>query len=146
MKRTFTFSTIRMVFSWYLMLITHQSFASNLGIECPAQIPIEHIQIGGSTEAWIPQIRSPMPLTGAGFMQAPPEKMAYLKPTSTKDQKNSTTVIWKFEGDYPLGKWLTCDYANGAVSMSKEIDKTVTECAVTYEKKNKNRLITVNCK
>lgn len=137
---------IRMAFPCCFILVTHQSLASNPGIDCPTQLPIENIKIDAATESWVTRIKSPMPLTAAGFMQASPEKMAYLKPSSTKNQKNGTTVIWKFEGEYPLGKWLTCDYANGLVSISKEIDKTVEECSVIYEKKNKKSLVAVSCK
>jgi hypothetical protein len=146
MKHIGDFSMIRMIFSWCCMMLAHQVFAANQVIECPAQMPIKNIQINDGVDSWIQQIKSPMPLTGAGFMQAPPEKMAYLKPSSTNDSKNRTTVIWKFEGDYPLGKWLTCDYSDGVGSMSKEIDRNVTECVVTYAKnKDKNRHVSVSC-
>ena len=146
MRRTFISPMSRLTFSFCLLLIARMAFASDTSIECPSEIPIEHIQISASTDAWVQRIKSPMPLTSAGFMQAPPEKMAYLKPSSTIERKNSTAVIWKFEGDYPLGKWLTCEYANGVVSKSKEIDKNLTECVVTYDKKSKNHAITLSCK
>ena len=146
MRRRSIFPIIRIKFSLYLILFSQLVFASDMTIDCPSEIPIEHIQINASNDAWVQRIKSPMPLTSAGFMQAPPEKMAYLKPTSTIERKNSTAVIWKFEGEYPMGKWLTCEYANGVVSKSKEIDKNLTECVVMYDKKSKHRTVTLSCK
>ena len=146
MRRAFILPVIRLTISLSLILIARLAFASDMSVACPPEIPIEHIQISTGTDAWVQRIKSPMPLTSVGFMQAPPEKMAYLKPSSTIERKNSTSVIWKFEGDYPLGKWMTCDYANGVVSKSKEIDKNLTECVVTYDKKSQNRTITLSCK
>lgn len=125
----------RVAISLSVGIFSQQSFASDR-IDCPSEISATSIQLKNTPDGWTPFLPSSLALTAAGFMQAPPEKMAHLKPSSTKENKKRTIVTWKFQGDYPQGKWLTCDYAQGAVSLSKEIDRSTAECSVIYEKKN----------
>ena len=124
------------------------SFAADQNIECPAAISATSIKVTNIVDGWTPIVPSSLALTAAGFMQASPEKMAHLKPFSTREDKKRAYLTWKFEGDFPQGKWLTCDYAGGVVSISKEMARSTTECAVIYEKTNKDKpnFIRITCK
>ena len=125
-----------------------QSFAADQNIACPAEISATSIKIVNPLDGWTPMIPSALTLSAVGFMQASPEKMAHLKPFSLHEDKKRVHLTWKFEGDFPQGKWLTCDYAGGVVSISKEVARNTTECAVVYEKKNKDKpdYIRIACK
>lgn len=129
-------------------MFAQQSFASDQRIECPVEIPATSFKVTNAADSWTPLVPSSLTLTAAGFMQASPEKMAHLKPFSTSEDKKRVLVTWKFEGDYPQGKWLTCDYAGGVVSLSKEIARSTSVCTVIYEKKNKDKsgFIQIVCK
>ena len=131
-----------------IVTFSQQAFAADQKIDCPANIPAALLQVTSAPEGWTPFTPSPLTLTAAAFMQASPEKMAYLKPYSTSENKKNSIVTWKFEGDYPQGKWLTCDYAGGAVSLSKEIDRGISSCTIEYEKKNRGKagFVQVVCK
>lgn len=135
------------------LLIGAMSFAtagiaSDFDVQCPPEIPAGPVRMATSNETWEGYVPSPLPLTAAGFMQAPPSMRADLKPSATTKTKSGIVVEWVFEGDYPQGKWLSCDYAGGAVSLAKRIPDAVSVCSVTYERvgKNKNSLRQVSCR
>ena len=73
-----------------------------------------------------------MKLTGAGFMAGAPETLTDLKPSLTKEGKLRTVMRWDFEGAYPEGKWLSCAYGSGAVTLSRSIDANTKSCEVSY--------------
>ena len=131
-----------------IVTFSQQAFAADQKIDCPAEIPAASLQVTSTPAGWTPFVPSPLILTAAAFMQASPEKMAYLKPYSTSENKKHSIVTWKFEGEYPQGKWLTCDYAGGAVSLSKEIDRDISSCTIEYEKKIRGKVgfVQVVCK
>lgn len=141
MPLTFPFSLTlaHVVIALSASIFSQQSFASGQKIDCPTEMPTALVQFTGVPDGWTPFVPQPLALTSAGFMQASPEKMAHLKPFSTSENRKHVIVTWKFEGDYLQGKWLACDYAGGAVSLSKEIDRSISSCTVVYEKKNRSR-------
>jgi len=65
-------------------------------------------------------------------MQGEPSMQAALKPSATRKIAGGNAVVWVFEGPYPDGKWLSCEYAGGIASLSRRIADTVSECSVTY--------------
>jgi hypothetical protein len=143
---TFTLAQVAIILSTGIFPLN--AGASDQTINCPARIPASSFQFANAPEGWTPFVPSPLELTSAGFMQASPEKKAYLKPFTTINNNKRVIAVWKFEGDYPQGKWLTCNYAEGVVSISKEIARSTSECTITYEKKKKNQAdyIQIICK
>lgn len=124
------------------------ALASNQVLICPEKVAASNLQFHYSDDDWVPFVESNLKLTGVGFMQAPPEKIAHLKPfTSSKFKKNDTDN-WRFEGDYPEGKWLTCSYDQGTVSLSKKVDDKFSECSVTtiIKKKYADTQFEIRCK
>lgn len=59
---------------------------------------------------------------------------ADLKPSLTRKTAGGTIVTWVFEGAYPQGKWLSCEYANGVVSLAKRVVDATNECSITYKR------------
>lgn len=122
--------------------------AADKVIECPVSIAPELVNLSVDKEAWLAFVARPFPLTAAGFMQGEPSMRADLRPTSTKKTPAGRVVTWTFVGPYPHGKWLSCDYADGLVSLSKQIPDTTSECSVTYRGSGKGRLSVgeISCK
>ncbi|MDE2428667.1 MAG: hypothetical protein KGM99_08065, partial [Burkholderiales bacterium] len=81
---------------------------------CPETVSAKYLQINSPDPDWQAQVARPVALSSVGFMQAPPEQLEILKPTSVRENRRHRIVEWKFEGDYPQGKWLACYYAGGA--------------------------------
>lgn len=116
------------------------ALAADAVIECPASIAPELGDLSVDKSAWVVFVARPFLLTAAGFMQGEPSMRADLKPTSTRKTTTGRVVTWRFAGSYPRGKWLSCDYADGLVSLSKQIPDTIGECSVTYRGIGKGRL------
>jgi hypothetical protein len=115
-------------------MTANQSAAAEQLMECPHQLAPESIRLADDKSGWIGFVPEPLLLTAAGFMQGQPSTRADLKPFSTARSGSGSVVKWKFEGPYPEGKWLSCEYAQGAVSLARRIDDSFTECSVTYRK------------
>lgn len=151
MTRSSFFSTscVPLIYAISITTLTCPAYASEQRLACPPQLPVETISFPSAVDdGWTRHVPSPLELTSAGFMQASPEKMAHLKPFSSIARKNKLLVTWKFEGDYPQGKWLSCDYAGGVLSLSKEIQAELSECVLSYEKNSQGKVrdIQIDCK
>ncbi|MFZ6673280.1 STY0301 family protein [Undibacterium sp. Xuan67W] len=120
--------------------------AADSQLICPPTIDASHVNVTNTEGGWTPFVESHLKLTGVGFMQAPPEKLAHLKPVIISKYKKNDTDKWQFEGDYPYGKWLSCSYEN-SISLSKKIENSYTVCNVTtiIEKKYGNKIFEIGC-
>ena len=74
------------------------------------------------------------PLRAASFTDGPPQRLALLKPGSVKRRGKVITESWRFEGDFPEGRWLSCAYLDTTVQLARRIPDGVTRCTVTYER------------
>lgn len=117
-----------------LLQATQHSWGANETLICPQEISPKAIQIAAPSIEWRSLVARPLALTSAGFMQGAPESQADLKPTKSKRNQNTETLTWTFAGEYPQGKWLSCEYNNGALSLSRELTNSFSECSVTYQK------------
>jgi len=108
-------------------------------LNCPVEVPENSIQIQTPSPEWHGFADLPLRLHGANFMSGEPSTRTHLKPDSSNETKGKSISTWKFEGDYPEGKWLTCFYANGFISLSKKIDDHFSECSLIYRKDAKNK-------
>lgn len=106
--------------------------AAGVQIECPASLSEQSIAATPPSADWRSHVSSPFKLTAAGFMGGPPETLTDLKPNFIKEGKQRTVVRWEFEGALPDGKWLSCSYDSGAITLSKTIDASITSCEVSY--------------
>jgi len=73
---------------------------------------------------------SPIRLTGINMFDGPPEEEAALLPT----KENGDVSVWKFEGTYESGKWLSCDYVEGLIRVTTRVADTSVQCSVTAKK------------
>lgn len=115
---------------------------------CPESYAPELGKLVLGEHAWVGFAPRPLPLTAAGFMQGEPAMLADLKPSSSKKIADGTAVQWSFAGHYPQGKWLSCDYANGLFSLSRQIPDGTSECTVFYRNagKGQQRVREIVCK
>jgi hypothetical protein len=103
---------------------------------CPSHIDISSgtVQVNALPEGFDTLVsQTTGSLTGSNVYYGHPKKQAALIPTSTSDHGNAST--WKFEGDFPEGKWLSCDYEQGFARLVRRIDDTAKSCT------SKNRWI-----
>ncbi|GKT23488.1 STY0301 family protein [Acidovorax sp. SUPP3334] len=110
--------------------------AATASLECPATVRLtspraEAAGLPAGTEIVLDQ--SPLRLTGHNVFDGPPAQGAALMPQSDKPAKGGkgqggSTAVWAFEGDYPQGKFLACDYAGGAVRVVQRVDDAVKRC------------------
>lgn len=142
----------RLAMTMGLSLFLPLAAAAGKPLDCPNELPTSAMQLANTPAGWKPFVPRPLKLTGAGFMQNSPEFVEDLVPYSTTEGKNRHTSTWKFsaeEAQIPEGIWLRCDYANGVISLSKQIDRSFRDCVVSYEKKDQRKrfyVIDVTCK
>lgn len=142
------FKMVRALLSIIIYMYLSPALASNHRLICPDKVAASHLQFNYSDDDWVPFVESHLKLTSVGFMQAPPEKVAHLKPFTSSKYKKNDTDNWRFEGDYPEGKWITCSYDQGTASLSKKIDNKFSECAVTtvIKRKYADKQFEIRCK
>ena len=122
------------VLSLVAVVAADRSVASEQVLQCPEQVPPGSIRLADNADGWMAFVPEPLRLTAAGFMQGPPSTRADLKPSATKRTSAGSVVKWAFEGAYPEGKWLSCEYAQGVVALARRIDDSAAECSVEYQK------------
>ena len=112
--------------------------AAEAALNCPAEISEGSVQIRTPSPEWHGFAGLPFRLHGAVFMSGDPSSREHLK-GSSRETKEKEISTWKFEGDYPNGKWLSCLYAMGFISLSQRIDDRFSECSLVYRKDAKDK-------
>jgi hypothetical protein len=128
--------------------VTLDAFAADQILTCPEKIDGAHVKLIYAEDGWTPFVESHLRLTGISFMDGAPEKIGHLKPFTTSKYKKNDSDTWKFEGDFPEGKWLSCLYDGTQISLSKRIDDRLSECSATRfkEKKFGTTIFEIRCK
>ena len=116
---------------------TLHAYGAEQMLTCPEKIDGSHVKLSYAEDGWTPYVESHLRLTGISFMDGAPEKIGHLKPTTTTKYKKNDSDTWKFEGDFPEGKWLSCRYDGTQISLSKRIDDKLSECTATQFKEKK---------
>ncbi|WOI46247.1 STY0301 family protein [Acidovorax sp. BLS4] len=111
--------------------VSAPAIAATASLDCPATVRLtspraEAAGLPAGTEIVLDQ--RPLRLTGHNVFDGPPAQGAVLMPQSDKPGKGGATAVWNFEGDYPQGKFLACDYAGGAVRVVQRVDDAVKRC------------------
>lgn len=111
--------------------VSAPAIAATASLDCPATVRLtspraEAAGLPAGTEIVLDQ--RPLRLTGHNVFDGPPAQGAVLMPQSDKPGKGGATAVWHFEGDYPQGKFLACDYAGGAVRVVQRVDDAVKRC------------------
>jgi hypothetical protein len=129
MKQARTFLILISLFAWLPIHASADTFS------CPQYVTASSANVVEVPTPWKVYSQSnKLKVVSAGFSDGQPFDMAYLKPYRTHQKGNLTIVRWKFEGPYPKGKWLSCDYEGGLFSLARELPNNLSECVVTYEK------------
>lgn len=124
-----------------LMHVSQTAWSAQEALTCPIALSSQAIQITAPSSEWIAFVGHPLNLMGAGLMQGEPVTQAHLKPSRITSNKETEIVIWTFEGDYKEGKWLSCSYGDGGITLSKRIADSYSECTVTYKKIPRGRSV-----
>jgi len=121
-----------------LTLLSHQLSHAETTYACPDTVRIASGTVAADTvppgyDAVVS--KTPVRLSGINVFDGPPEDGAALVPHSERKatQKTATTSIWKFEGNYPLGKYISCDYGYGVVRVIARTYDSVTSCTAHSE-------------
>jgi hypothetical protein len=112
----------------FMLVVANASYASETYV-CPTHMDISSgsVQLKSMPEGFeslVPQ--TTVWLNGVNIFDGHPKQRATLIETSTSDHGNIST--WKFEGNFPDGKWFSCDYQQGFVSLVKKIDDSAKSC------------------
>src|SRR5579863_5749958 len=87
---------------------------------CPEKISVKHgtTQIDNPPPGFrVATSQEPLRLGYATLYDGPPQEMGEQKPTRSR----KTSATWIFEGEYPKGKWISCEYSQGAVKLYAEV-------------------------
>ena len=130
--------------------------AGELLHRCPAQVRLNPATatLQASVPGFAGQVSDqPLPLTGASAFDGPPEEGAALKPAASErgpggPGSSHGLTTWRFEGPYPAGKWMSCDYAQGVARLVLQLPPETARCvARTTMLKNPARTsITLACR
>jgi hypothetical protein len=131
-------NTLAKIALFFLPFINATNAAETL-LNCPAEISGELLQMQAPSPEWQGFVKSPLRWRSVSLMAGEPSTQTHLKPDLFNETKEKSTSTWKFVGDYPEGKWLSCGYVDGSVSLSKRIDDRFTECSVVYRKDKKDK-------
>lgn len=103
--------------------------------ECPAYVSPSGVATGDLPATWKAYVQpAKLKVVSAGLSDGEPSDMAFLKPYETKLHGNRSSVIWKLEGEYPKGVWLSCAYEGDFVALARPLPNDIAECVVEYEK------------
>ena len=116
-----------------LLMVLSQTCMADTVVKCPTRIHLESGQVvlkevPANFKVGIPQ--SSFLLFSFGAYDGPPERQASLKPNY---KTNSRASGWKFEGDFPGGKWLSCDYAEGLIQLGFRLDDSIKQCVGIFK-------------
>jgi hypothetical protein len=48
-------------------------------------------------------------------------------------KSSKTFATWIFEGEYPKGKWISCEYGQGAVKLYAEVPGNTRSCTLVKQ-------------
>ncbi|AVS72680.1 STY0301 family protein [Paracidovorax cattleyae] len=122
------------------------AMAAPTTLECPATVQLDAPR---ATASGLPAGTDivldtrPLRLTGYNLFDGPPAQGAALVPQSDKPGKGGSTAMWSFEGDYPQGKFLSCDYAGGTVRLVQRTDDAVKRCTAVSRTSGKPSVLQV---
>ncbi len=110
--------------------ITATSFAhTDAQVECPLTLQVQAMSLVAVPSGFTPvEPVGLVRLSGGNLYDGPPQQEATLKPFSQQSTKQNRSMIWKLQGDYPDGKWFSCDYAQGTLRIARRLADASKEC------------------
>ncbi|TRX75142.1 hypothetical protein FM069_08560 [Pseudomonas mangiferae] len=103
--------------------------------ECPFTLPIQSAEIKAAdlpAETRLVSIPTQLVLESIAVYDGPPEHGGALKPQDADGpDADDASSTWSFEGDYPDGKWLVCEYGSGLLKLGRRLDDHRETCVGT---------------
>lgn len=131
--RTQLRTTLSIACSLHYTLATSPANAAVAVLSCPPSITTKTVELEGVPTDWqTMQTPAVLALVSAGFSDGPPEQMAFLKPATIRSKGGVHQEHWRFEGAYPQGAWLVCDYEGHVVSLAQQVSPQTSRCTVSY--------------
>lgn len=95
-------------------------------VTCPALFPLQALQFGDAQGGWNAQPGEQAPrLIGFGLYSGPPARLAQLQETTVGKGQS----IWKLAPPYEQGLWVQCVYADGALTLTRQLSVTSGVCS-----------------
>jgi len=141
MQSIFTGFSSLPAFLALLTLASCTTSAKEVSYSCPASIGVAAtvVNAAGKWETIDRGQTNSHTLVAAGFTDGHPKELADLKPWHIDDGSPSAgkprTVIYKFEGKYPDGIWLSCSYRDTSLVAFQRLPETPSSCEVIYSQK-----------
>jgi hypothetical protein len=103
------------------------------GVVCPMKIDVTQ-QLAAAQADWKEgAAKLPTELSGLAVYDGPPEELAQLIHDDEKETDKTWTISWDLPTN-PRGYWITCEYANTTVTLTRKLPDTVTRCEVVHDR------------
>jgi hypothetical protein len=103
------------------------------GIVCPAKIEVTQVLTASQADWKAGAAQLPTELAGLAVYDGPPEELAQLIHDNEKETDKTWTISWELPKN-PRGYWITCEYANTTVTLTRKLPETVTRCEVVHDR------------
>lgn len=129
-----------------LVVSSSASNAAEFRIRCP-ELASDAVQIVQTPAGWTQFTPSALRTDYAGVMYGPPAEKMEAKPDFTEKRKNGFISTWHFDGEFNLGKWISCSYGLSTVTLSQELPKNTTVCKISTMREHRyaNPEVEISC-
>jgi len=128
LKRVFIMLIVVMV---ACVPVTPESRAAN--VNCPATVSINQkvdlVPPGWSVSSEPAVFR----FINVTFSSGPPAEQAFLVPSSGTDNDQRRVSVWSFHPEDPTEKWISCQYSNTILMLSRKLPPGTRQCEVVYD-------------
>lgn len=114
------------------------AFGADYQPACPASIDVSQ-SIKKTPDGWTASVYGgdmvnvKYTLRNAQFSDGDPAKLTWLTPTSDKKARGVHTETWKFDEKPNDGFWISCEYSQTSMALTKRLPDSIKSCTVEYD-------------
>ncbi len=114
------------------LALQHNAAAAD-GVTCPAKVSVEQELIDKPAD-WAEAVDSlPTELAGLAVFDGPPAERVQLVQDDDIEADKTWTSVWNLPAN-PRGYWITCQYANTTVTLSRALPPSATRCEIVRDR------------
>ena len=121
-----------LLFCYIFFCYSAQAEENKLGEPCPAEIKVEQKAVDAPQNWKADDIEPHHFLINAGFYDGDPIELASLVPDKVIDNKKQKMAMWQLSSAVK-GYWISCEYINTSVALSRQLDAKIKSCAIEYK-------------